>query len=167
MIHFEASDPISGVASLTPDQTLAMEAADQSVSGEAIDHAGNSASTTVTGINIDKTLPAVTIHSPESRAYSNVEPLTIGWTASDTLSGVAAERSLDGGPVDNVSAVDLLLLGAGPHTVVVSAVDRADNTGRFPVSLPWRSTSTASSPRPGTCASWGGSPPRGYATASR
>jgi hypothetical protein len=66
----------------------------------------------------------------------NTEPLVIAWTALDSLSGVAAmQGTLDGVTVANGAPVDLLLLGAGPHTVVVSAVDKADNVGRMQVTF--------------------------------
>ena len=136
VVHFEASDPVSGVASVTPDQTLALEGAGQSVTGHATDHAGNSSSAQVTGINIDKTAPVVAISSPQSRPYENTDPLTIAWTALDALSGIAAvQGTLDGVNVANGAPVDLLLLGAGMHTVVVSAVDKADNVGRAQVTF--------------------------------
>src|SRR5207244_4243709 len=43
-VHFTASDATSGLASVTPDQTLSGEGANQSVMGTAVDNAGNSAS---------------------------------------------------------------------------------------------------------------------------
>jgi hypothetical protein len=136
VVHFEASDPISGVASVSPDQTLASEGAGQSVTGHATDRAGNSSSTVVGGINIDGTAPVVAISSPQSRSYENTDSLTISWTAFDGLSGIAGTQgALDGVTVANGAAVDLLLLGAGPHTVVASAVDRADNAGRAQVTF--------------------------------
>jgi hypothetical protein len=54
-VHFEASDALSGIASITPDTTISTEGAAQSVTGTAVDLAGNEASFTVAGINIDKT----------------------------------------------------------------------------------------------------------------
>ena len=54
-VHFEATDLISGVASVTNDTTLSNEGEDQSVEGVAIDNAGNNETYTVLGINIDKT----------------------------------------------------------------------------------------------------------------
>ena len=61
-VHFDASDatPGSGLAGVTADTTLSGEGANQSVPGTASDVAGNSASTTVGGINIDLTAPITT-----------------------------------------------------------------------------------------------------------
>jgi hypothetical protein len=59
-VHFDCTDiGGSGVASVTDDQTLTGEGAGQSVLGTCTDTAGNSASTTVSGINIDKTAPSL------------------------------------------------------------------------------------------------------------
>lgn len=130
VVHFDAADGTSGLASLTSDQTLTGDGADQSVTGTAVDNAGHTASTTVGDIDVDKTLPVVEISAPEPRTYANSDPLTIAWTASDNLSGIATEgATLDGRTVANHEAVQLLLLGAGQHEVAAHAVDRADNTG--------------------------------------
>ena len=60
-VHFEASDPIpgSGLDSVTPDKILTSDGEGQSVTGIAMDMAGNSNISTVSGINIDKTPPIV------------------------------------------------------------------------------------------------------------
>jgi hypothetical protein len=59
MVNFTCADALSGVASCGPNQTLTNEGANQSASGTAADHAGNTASATESGINIDKTAPVV------------------------------------------------------------------------------------------------------------
>ena len=55
-VTFNASDFISGVASVSPPVTVTTEAAGQAVNGSATDFAGNSASTSAT-VNLDKTRP--------------------------------------------------------------------------------------------------------------
>src|SRR5439155_26628311 len=57
-VHFSCADTLSGIQSCAADATLA-EGNGQSSSGTATDKAGNSASTTVSGINIDKTAPTL------------------------------------------------------------------------------------------------------------
>ena len=90
--------------------------------------AGNSASYTVTGINIDKTPPVVTIIRPEGKTYNNTEFFNIEWTTTDALSGVASEAGqLDGVIVSNGQLVELLLIPAGTHIVSVQGVDKAGN----------------------------------------
>jgi hypothetical protein len=51
-IHFTCSDVLSGIATCPSDTVLNTAGTGQSVSGEAIDNAGNTAAATVTGINI-------------------------------------------------------------------------------------------------------------------
>ncbi|MCI5209718.1 MAG: hypothetical protein D3910_13195, partial [Candidatus Electrothrix sp. ATG2] len=128
VVHFIASDAISGIDTLTPDQTLFGEGANQSVTGTAVDKAGLSASFTVTGINIDKTKPEISITVPEAKTYENTETFNITWAVTDNLSGVATEiGELDGDAVTNGQEIQLLLFGPGSHTVAVNAVDKADN----------------------------------------
>lgn len=130
VVHFDATDAFSGVAAVTPDQTLGGEGAGQSVTGTATDVAGNSASTTVTGINIDETAPGVFITSPLAAVYPNTATVEIRWLATDALSGIAWETgALDGAPVANGQGVDLVFLPGGTHAVSAMAVDRADNVG--------------------------------------
>ncbi|HWQ11260.1 MAG TPA: PxKF domain-containing protein [Roseiflexaceae bacterium] len=92
-VSFTCSDNLSGVASCGPDQTLSGEGAGQSVSGAAVDNAGNSASTTVSGINIDKTPPTITFVSrtPAANAAGwNNSDVTLTWSCTDGGSGVIA-----------------------------------------------------------------------------
>jgi hypothetical protein len=136
IVHFEATDAVSGVYSVTPDQTLSADGLNQSVDGTAFDWAGNSASTTVTGINIDQTDPGVIITSPTAMVYENTDSFTIAWSVTDALSGVASESgTLDGAPVSNGQLVNLLIVAAGPHTVAVNGVDVADNAASASVTF--------------------------------
>lgn len=128
VVHFEASDAVSGLASLTPDTTLSAEAEGQHVTGTAEDEAGLTATQTVAGINIDKTKPAVAVIFPLAIVYRNTDTFQITWTATDALSGVASE----GGTLNDETAtqgqvVEVLLLGGGQHKVAAWAKDEADN----------------------------------------
>ena len=61
-ISYTAADNLSGIdggASSLGDDVLTAEGAGQSASGTAVDQAGNAATSTVGGINIDKTAPAI------------------------------------------------------------------------------------------------------------
>jgi len=76
--------------------TVTTEGKDQSVTntGECIDVAGNTADpVTVSGINIDKTPPMVTITLPKNGKYSLNEPVTATWSATDALSGVEDSKA--------------------------------------------------------------------------
>jgi hypothetical protein len=86
-VHFEATDSVSGIDTVTSDMTLRNEGADQSVKGTATDKAGNSSSTNVSGVNIDKTAPALTIDTPQN--FSVLQYGTaLKFSASDSLSGI-------------------------------------------------------------------------------
>lgn len=130
-VYFSASDAVSGIALITPDQTLTHEAAGQSVIGTAEDIAGNSSAMTLDGINIDKTKPVIQITSPQAGTYPKTSIFTTTWIATDALSGIASQSgTLDGIPVQNGQMIQLLLLGAGPHTFEVQATDKADNANQ-------------------------------------
>ena len=88
-VSFTCDDSPSGIASCGPDVTLSGEGAGQSVTGTAVDNAGNSASTTVSGINIDKTAPTASASaSPAPNGYGwNNSDVTVTFNGSDSLSG--------------------------------------------------------------------------------
>ena len=84
------ADSLSGVDSCGPDRTLTEEGAGQSVTGTAIDKAGNSDDDTVSSINIDKTPPTIGWNGgPGNGAsyYFGSVPAAPTCTASDSLSG--------------------------------------------------------------------------------
>jgi rhamnogalacturonan endolyase len=106
IVTFTCSDGGSGVASTSAPLTLSGEGANQSANGTCTDRAGNSASVSLTGINIDKTAPEAFLQfDPASRdaflfgrdslsgvtaghlTPSQVVPAT--WDASDDLFGVS------------------------------------------------------------------------------
>lgn len=128
MVVFGASDALSGIASFTQSQFVTTEGAGQSATGTALDRAGNLATATVSGINVDKTPPALLVLSPLPVAYTNTASFDVLWEASDPFSGVLAQYAeLDGIPVLNLQPVDLMLLAPGTHVLHVSALDRADH----------------------------------------
>lgn len=128
-VHFEASDDESGIESVTGDVTLSGEGAGQSVVGIAKDKAGNSASFTVDGINIDKTAPAVKIASPENNNYLNNQWLQFDYSVADEISGLQDFETrilYDGNTFEN-NGIDLSLQDMGSHKFTVFAMDRAGN----------------------------------------
>jgi len=90
-VTFTCGDALSGVASCIGNTTLTAEGAGQSATGTATDLAGNTASTTVSGINIDKTAPSITAsQSPAANGAGwNNTNVTVSFTCSDALSGLA------------------------------------------------------------------------------
>lgn len=117
-VSFTCNDALSGVAACTAPVTLG-EGAMQSVPGSVTDKAGNSASTTVSGINIDKTAPVVSlVGGPVNGAsyFFGFVPAAPTCAASDALSGL-----------DGACSVSGYGFTVGSHTVTASATDKAGN----------------------------------------
>ena len=89
-VSFTCADSGSGIATCPAPVVVTAEGANQSVSGTAIDKAGNKATASVT-LNIDKTAPVVTATSapPANADGWNREPVVVAFAATDALSGVA------------------------------------------------------------------------------
>lgn len=138
VVHFTASDklPGSGIDTVTPDTTISTEGAKQSVTGSASDKAGNSATTTVAGINIDKTPPAISIAAPLAQQYRISDIIAVGFTAGDSLSGVYKNTVyLDGLQYDPARPIDMLYLSLGTHTFKVGSVNYAGLTATASVAF--------------------------------
>jgi FtsP/CotA-like multicopper oxidase with cupredoxin domain len=142
------SGQASGIASVTAPVTLSANGANQSVTGTAVDNAGNSASATVNNINIDVTPPTLSFgaKTPAANAagWNNQATVSIPWTATDALSGVVAPASgslsfttQGAGQTQNVTVSD----NAGNSTTSTSPAVSIDRT------LP---TVTAATNPPGT-----------------
>ena len=125
IVDFTCSDNLSGIASCSPSQTVITEGANQLITGTAVDVAGNSANSVVT-LNIDKTVPTITASvSPAANATGwHRGDVTVSFTCSDTLSGVATCPT----PV-NVNSE-----GAG-QVISGTAVDKAGNQATTSVTL--------------------------------
>lgn len=106
-VNWSCSDSGSGAVAASISQTLSSEGANQSATGTCEDHAGNLASDTQSGINIDKTAPAVAVTGVTNGAsYILGSVPAAGCSTTDALSGVAATASLNlsGGPVGSITA---------------------------------------------------------------
>lgn len=82
----------SGVVSPTVSATLTTDGAGQSAQGTCADNAGNTASDTQTGINIDKTAPdsvvGVMSRPPDTADGWYTRPVTINFEGTDGTSGI-------------------------------------------------------------------------------
>ena len=121
-VHFACADQpgLSGIASCTPDQTVATSGANQSVTGLASDNAGNTASHTVSGLKVDLVAPTVVVGgvidggiyplgAVPTPSCASVDLLSGGGTCSGTVSGGNAN-------------------GVGTFTYTATGTDRAGNT---------------------------------------
>jgi hypothetical protein len=93
MVSLACSDPLSGLAPGSPPGStlVSSEGVNQQVPGACLDLAGNMASATVGGINIDKTPPTITpSRAPAANANGwNNTNVTVSFPCMDSLSGLA------------------------------------------------------------------------------
>lgn len=89
-VTFTAYDSFSGIAAVSEPVTVTTESKDQMIGGEAIDLAGNRATTSVT-LNIDKTPPQVSIGTNPNLLWPpnhKMVSVAIVGQATDSLSGI-------------------------------------------------------------------------------
>ncbi len=120
---------VAGVESCTGPTTLKNEGAGQSVTGRVVDRAGNTATATVSGINIDKTPPTTTAVRTQGPAG-----VTVAFKAEDNPGGsgvkeihltvTGAERGEQVVPGDRASVT---VSATGTTTIRYFATDRAGN----------------------------------------
>jgi probable HAF family extracellular repeat protein len=138
-VSFACADDLSGVASCTPATlVLTAEGAGQSATATAVDQAGNSASATIGGINIDKTAPTLACSaSPNELWPANHKMVAVQAAVSvnDALSGPggfvlvsAASNEPDDGLGDGDTANDVQGFVLG--TPDVAGLVRAERSGR-------------------------------------
>jgi hypothetical protein len=92
-VSFSGTDAISGIASCASPVYLTAQARGQSASGSCTDNASNvGTATTATSINIDETPPQgnYTVTPGANAQGWNDSPVTVQFTATDSLSGVSA-----------------------------------------------------------------------------
>ena len=121
MVSFICTDGLSGIESCTPDQMFSSEGT-QSATGTGTDKAGNSKSTTVSGINIDRAAPVVTVTGVTQGGLFELGLVPqVGCSSSDALSGVKipAVLSVTGGS------------SAGLGNFIASCSGAEDNAGNL------------------------------------
>ena len=118
-VSFQASDLLSGLASVTPPTLVELEGAGLEVEGTATDNADNRASASVT-LNIDRTAPTITFASktPDANAAGwHAADVTLSWNCADSLSRPAA-----GSVTETVTAEGLVQFAMG------TCLDQAGNS---------------------------------------
>ena len=126
-VTFTCGDSLSGVASCTPP-VLVGEGANQTIAGNAMDKAGNSASTSIMHVNVDVTAPTINLINPGiSGSYLLNQSANASYGCSDSgSSGLVAGSAGCGGPVASGSQFDTASVGSKNFTV--NARDVAGNT---------------------------------------
>jgi hypothetical protein len=123
-VHWTCGDALSGVDTCPADTTVTGEGDSLSATGTATDKAGNSTTSVVSGIKIDRTAPTTVSDAPKGWQNTSV---TVNLTASDTLSGVASTHyTVDGGAEHTGTTVTIDTEGA--HTLTYWSVDNAGNS---------------------------------------
>jgi len=129
-VAFDCADDGSDIDTCVGGTTLG-EGADQSVTGTATDNAGNTATDTVTGINVDETNPTVGFNGgPAATYYYGNDPVAPICVGSDAVSG------MDTCVIDSSNAGS----SVGPHSYKATATDKAGNTATATLNytvLPW------------------------------
>jgi microsomal dipeptidase-like Zn-dependent dipeptidase len=116
------ADVLSGATQPTISQTLSSEGADQSLTGSCFDVAGNVASNTVSGLNLDKTPPLIAVSqrvpAPNAAGWNN-QNVTVTWSCTDSLSGAV------------VPAISQTLSTEGANQILTAICsDLADNSSK-------------------------------------
>ena len=123
-VSFTCSDAGAGVASCPDPVTLTTEGAQQVISREVTDKAGNTATATAV-INIDKSVPTLTataLPAPNANGWNDTN-VTVTFTCADQLSGIATCPA----PVTAPEGAQQSVSG--------SAVDKAGNTASASITL--------------------------------
>ena len=127
-VNWTCTDPLSGPAGQPADSKVTGEGGNLSATATCTDKAGNSTTTTVSGIQIDRTAPttAASVSGDLTNGWYNAD-VSFTLKASDNLSGVADTfYSVDGGAAQSYS--DAVSIGTnGTHTVTYWSTDKAGN----------------------------------------
>ena len=139
VVQFNASDELSGIDSATPAITISSEGTSQSVTGTATDLAGNTATFTVSGINIDMTPPVININSPINYGIYTMD-LKLNVSAEDQLSGVSVTYFMLNDTYLGLQALIYNPLSyqfePGIYILEVKSIDEAGNVGEYgPISF--------------------------------
>ena len=127
-VSFTCSDALSGLQSCSTPTTLGGDGANQSVTGNAADVAGNAASATLDGINIDRTVPEIVgSRLPVANAAGwNNTAVTASFDCTDSLSGISnctAPATLSGEGSGQSAPGTALDLAGNTATATVSPIN--------------------------------------------
>lgn len=117
-VSFLCSDNLSGIDTCSAPVTLSADGANQTITGTAVDKAGNTATVTAI-ISLDKTAPTIN-YSASPTANSN------GWNNSDVLISFTCDDGLSG--IDSCSSPETISTEGANQTVTGTATDKAGNS---------------------------------------
>jgi len=124
-VSFDCSDALSGIAQCTADQLMVLEGALQSVSGAAVDLAGNSAAFTHL-LSIDKTAPLI-------ESVLNLLPDANGWHSSDVTVSFSCSDTLSG--INSCTSSETVTAEGVGQLVIGSAEDKSGNSAATTVTI--------------------------------
>ena len=129
-VTWSCTDALFGVVSANTSQTISTEGANQSATGTCQDRAGNSASNTQNGINIDRTAPVLTLPASFTVEATGPSGANVNYFASAT-------DLLDGAPSVNCTPASGSVFALGTTSVACTATDHAGNSsnGTFNITV--------------------------------
>ncbi len=129
-VNWSCTDGLSGPASASVSQTISTEGANQSATGTCLDMAGNSASDTQSGFNIDKTAPALNLPSNMTVEATSSSGAIVNYSAS-------ASDNLDAAPGLSCNPASGSNFVMGTTMVNCTSTDHADNIafGNFNITV--------------------------------
>lgn len=129
-VTWSCTDTFSGTVSPTTSQTISTEGSNQSTNGTCMDLAGNVASNTATGINIDTTKPTINLPTDITAEATGSTGITVNYVAEST-------DNLDPAPILDCVLPSSSTFGLGTTSVTCTSTDQADNaeTGQFDVTV--------------------------------
>jgi hypothetical protein len=143
-VSWKCTDALSGPAGQPADTTVEGEGGSLSATASCTDNAGNTTTTTVDGIKIDRTAPDTTASIPDANEagwYGAAVKITLN--GSDNGSGIAATYySVDNGAAQ-VYAGPFSYGAEGTHSVSFWSVDSAGNVERAGAAITLRIDTTA------------------------
>ena len=141
-VTWSCQDGLSGVVAEFVTETLSTEGADQSLTGQCVDQAGNTAEDTVTGLNLDMTPPLLACAADPSEmwpANHKMVPVTIAIDFSDPISGtdgfwltaVASNEPDSGKGGDKPNDIQGFDIGTADTTGELRAEREGNGSGRI------------------------------------
>ena len=134
-VHFTCADGASGVAACPSAQTVSGDGAHQTVSGTAIDNAGNMA-TAAASVSIDSLPPVVHLTSPAAGTTLFTPSVLVQGTVTEDGSGIVSVTCNNAPATTAAGNVECsATLTPGANSISLESTDMAGNTSADAVSL--------------------------------